>query len=108
MTKYDIDVIRHSTAHVMAQAISRLFPNELVKFGIGPTVENGFYYDIDMNTKILDDDLPKIEEEMKKIIKEKIPVVKTIFKTKLEAIEFFKQKKQDLRYSRIPVPYSDS
>jgi threonyl-tRNA synthetase len=52
MAKYDLDVIRHSTAHLMAQAVQEIFPNEVVKLGIGPTIENGFYYDLDLNTKI--------------------------------------------------------
>lgn len=69
MAKYDLDVIRHSTAHLMAQAIGELFPNEIVKLGIGPTIENGFYYDIDMETRITDEDLKKIEKKMQEIIK---------------------------------------
>lgn len=69
MGKIDIDIIRHSTAHLMAQAIQELYPKENVKLGIGPTIENGFYYDIDMETKLQDEDLKTIETKMKEIIK---------------------------------------
>lgn len=70
----EVDTMRHSAAHVMAHAISRLWPQ--AKFGIGPTVENGFYYDIDLDVKLTPEDLPKIEAEMTKIIKEGKPFVR--------------------------------
>ncbi len=66
-----LDVLRHSAAHVMAQAILRLYPD--AKLTIGPVVEGGFYYDIDMEP-LSEDDFPKIEAEIQKIIKEKIPI----------------------------------
>ena len=69
----DINTIRHSLAHILACAIQDLYPR--VKFGIGPTIENGFYYDFD-NLKISDNDLPKIEKKMKEIIKKDIPFKK--------------------------------
>ncbi|XOQ49660.1 MAG: threonine--tRNA ligase [Eubacteriales bacterium] len=62
----------HTTAHIMAQAVKHLFPN--AAFAIGPAVENGFYYDIDLDRSLTPEDLPKIEAEMKKIIKENIPI----------------------------------
>ncbi len=62
------DILRHSTAHVMAQAVQDLFPD--AKLGIGPPVENGFYYDFDVETPFVPDDLEKIETRMRKIIKE--------------------------------------
>jgi threonyl-tRNA synthetase len=62
-----LDVLRHSTAHIMARAVMRLFPG--VKLAFGPTIENGFYYDIDSPTPLREDDFPRIEEEMRKIIK---------------------------------------
>lgn len=65
--KVDLDTLRHSTSHVMAQAVIELFPG--VKLGIGPAVENGFYYDFDMPEQITPEDLPKIEKKMKEIIK---------------------------------------
>ncbi len=62
------DILRHSTAHVMAQAVQDLFPD--AKLGIGPPVENGFYYDFDVETPFVPEDLEKIETRMRKIIKE--------------------------------------
>ncbi len=69
----ELQVLRHSTAHVMAQAIKRLFPN--ADFAYGPATERGFYYDVDLgDTKLTDEDLANIEKEMKKIVKENLPV----------------------------------
>ena len=62
----------HTTAHIMAQAIGRLYPG--AKFAIGPAIENGFYYDVDLPQTLTPDDLTKIEAEMKKIIKEDLPL----------------------------------
>ncbi len=70
-TEEGLEILRHSTAHIMAQAVSKLFPG--VKFGIGPTIENGFYYDFGLQHSLSDEDLKKIEEEMAKIIREDIP-----------------------------------
>jgi len=70
-TEEGLEILRHSTAHIMAQAVSRLFPG--VKLGIGPTIENGFYYDFGLQHSLSDEDLKKIEEEMAKIICEDIP-----------------------------------
>ena len=81
-----LDILRHSAAHVMAQAILRL--NKDAKLTIGPAVENQFYYDIDMDP-ISEDDFPKIEAEMKKIIKEKLPIRRRVV-SKSEALEFYK------------------
>ena len=64
----------HTTSHIMAQAVKRLFPN--VKFAIGPAIDNGFYYDFDIEKPFTDEDKAKIEEEMKKIIKENIEIEK--------------------------------
>ena len=66
-----LKILRHSAAHVMAQAILRLYPD--AKLTIGPVVEGGFYYDIDMQP-LSEDDFPKIEAEIAKIVKEKIPI----------------------------------
>lgn len=66
-----LEVYRHSCAHLMAQAIKRLYPD--VKLGIGPVIENGFYYDIDM-APLKPEDLKSIEKEMKKIINENIKI----------------------------------
>ncbi|OOE02672.1 threonine--tRNA ligase [Anoxybacillus kestanbolensis] len=69
-----LDILRHSTAHLMAQAVKRLYKN--VKLGVGPVIENGFYYDIDVDVPITAEDLPKIEQEMKKIVKENLDIVR--------------------------------
>jgi threonyl-tRNA synthetase len=66
-----LDVLRHSTAHIMARAVMRLFPG--VKLAFGPTTDNGFYYDIDAPTPLREEDFPRIEEEMRKIIQEGEP-----------------------------------
>ena len=63
-----IEIIRHSTAHVMAQAVKRIYGN--VKLAIGPTIKNGFYYDFDLDISLTQDDLKKVEDEMNKIINE--------------------------------------
>lgn len=68
-----LEIMRHSTAHVMAQAIKRLFGKD-VKLGVGPTIEDGFYYDIDMEQSLTPEDLPKIEKEMKRIIDENLEI----------------------------------
>ncbi|KAA6481757.1 threonine--tRNA ligase [Bacillus swezeyi] len=69
-----LEIMRHSTAHLMAQAIKRLYKN--VKLGVGPVIETGFYYDVDMEEALTPEDLPKIEKEMKKIIGENLPIVR--------------------------------
>ena len=66
-SKEALDVLRHSTAHIMARAVMRLFPGTQLAFG--PTTENGFYYDIESPTPITEADFPKIEEEMRKVVK---------------------------------------
>ncbi|MGE8206353.1 threonine--tRNA ligase [Heyndrickxia sp. NPDC080065] len=69
-----IEVLRHSTAHLMAQAIKRIYGN--VKLGVGPVIEGGFYYDMDLEVSITPEDLSKIEKEMKKIVSENLEVVR--------------------------------
>ncbi|RXY98208.1 threonine--tRNA ligase [Fictibacillus sp. S7] len=69
-----LEMTRHSTAHLMAQAIKRLYKD--VRLGIGPVIENGFYYDIDMPEALTPEDLQKIEKEMKKIVSENLPIVR--------------------------------
>lgn len=98
--QYDLDTIRHSTAHVMAQAITELFPNENVKLGIGPTIEHGFYYDIDLDVKLQDEDLKKIENKMKEIIKKSLPVRRHEI-SRDDAIKLFTSKNQDLKVELI-------
>ena len=77
----------HTTSHIMAQAVKRLFPD--VKFAIGPSIDNGFYYDFDVETPFTDEDKAKIEEEMKKIIKEDLEIERFSLPKK-EALELMK------------------
>ncbi|WP_428909344.1 threonine--tRNA ligase [Niallia sp. Krafla_26] len=83
-----LEILRHSSAHLMAQAIKRLFND--VKLGVGPVIESGFYYDIDMPESLTPEDLPKIEKEMKKIINENLPVVRKEV-SREEAIQIYKE-----------------
>ena len=82
-----LDVLRHSTAHLLAQAVQRLFPGAQVT--IGPVIDNGFYYDFAYERPFTPDDLPKIEEEMQKIVKESLPVVRSV-KSRDDATKFFR------------------
>ncbi|MDR0751065.1 MAG: threonine--tRNA ligase [Christensenellaceae bacterium] len=79
-------IYRHSAAHILAQAVKRIFPT--VRVAIGPAIENGFYYDFDFRTNITQDDLVTIEKEMIKIIKEDIPIIREP-KSRKEALKFF-------------------
>lgn len=69
--------LRHTASHILAQAVKRLYKEQDVKLAIGPAIENGFYYDIDMERKLSDEDLKDIEAEMKRIIKENLPLVRS-------------------------------
>jgi threonyl-tRNA synthetase len=82
-----LDVLRHSTAHLLAQAVQRLFPGAQVT--IGPVIDNGFYYDFAYERPFTPEDLPAIEAEMQKIVKEALPVTRSV-KTRDEAVAFFK------------------
>ena len=84
-----LDILRHSTAHLLAQATQRLFPDTQVT--IGPVVENGFYYDFARKTPFTPDDLARIEDEMKKIVAESLPIERRVM-AKDDAIAFFKNK----------------
>ena len=88
MAKIDLDTLRHSTAHLMAQAIKEIYPDKTIKLGIGPTIEHGFYYDIDTDFKILDEDLSKIEKKMLEIIK-RGDEIKRFEVSKEDAIKLF-------------------
>ncbi|MFY2157434.1 threonine--tRNA ligase [Cytobacillus firmus] len=83
-----LEVLRHSTAHLMAQAIKRLYKN--VKLGVGPVIEGGFYYDIDLEESLSPEDLPVIEKEMKKIINENLDIVRKEV-SRNEAVEMYKK-----------------
>jgi threonyl-tRNA synthetase len=90
--------LRHTAAHVMAQAIQHLYPG--VKFAIGPAIDDGFYYDIDSEHVFSQEDFDAIEREMAKISKENIPLVKKVL-PRAEALEFFKEKNQDYKVMLI-------
>ncbi len=88
----------HTTSHIMAQAIKRIFPN--VKLAIGPSIDNGFYYDFDIEKPFSDEDKAKIEEEMKKIIKEDLEIERFTLPRE-EAIKFMKEKGEDYKVELI-------
>lgn len=81
-----LGILRHSTAHLMAQAMKRLYPS--IKFGVGPAIETGYYYDTDQEKQITEEDLPVIEAEMAKIVKENYPIERREV-TRAEANEIF-------------------
>lgn len=81
-----IEILRHSTAHLMAQALKRLYGD--VHFGVGPVIEEGFYYDFDIEENISSEDFPKIEKEMKRIVDENIPIERRVL-SRDEAKELF-------------------
>lgn len=82
---------RHTASHIMAQAVKRLYPD--ARLAIGPAVDDGFYYDFDVETKFTPEDLAKIEAEMKKIVKEDIKLERS-YKSRNEAVEYFKEKNE--------------
>ena len=82
-----LEVLRHSTAHLMAQALKRIYGD--VKFGVGPVIEGGFYYDFDMDKKVSSDDFEKIEKTMKQIVNENYKIERKVV-TREEAKDFFK------------------
>lgn len=85
-SKEGIEVIRHSTAHLLAQAMKRLYPE--AKFGVGPVIENGFYYDIDLAQSLVPSDLQKIEKMMQRIVQENSPIQRKEV-TREEAMRMF-------------------
>ncbi|MFH1546930.1 MAG: threonine--tRNA ligase [bacterium] len=89
-----LERMRHSASHVMAQAVLNLFPK--TKLGIGPAIENGFYYDFEFDKPISDEDLVKIGKEMKEIIKQKLPFNQKLLSRK-EAEAYLKEAKQDFK-----------
>ncbi|MCI2876026.1 threonine--tRNA ligase [Staphylococcus hominis] len=82
-----LEVLRHSTAHLMAQALKRIYGD--VKFGVGPVIDGGFYYDFDMDEKVSSDDFEKIEKTMKQIVNENYKIERKVV-SREEAKEFFK------------------
>ena len=90
--------LRHTASHVMAQAVKRLYPS--TKLAIGPSIADGFYYDMEFETPLTSDDFDKIEAEMKKIIKEDLKIER-FTKPRAEAIEFMKEKGEPYKVELI-------
>ncbi|SNV69031.1 threonine--tRNA ligase [Veillonella rodentium] len=90
--------LRHTASHILAQAVKRLWPN--AKLAIGPAIDKGFYYDIDMEHTLTPEDLGKIEKEMSRIVKENLSITKSVM-PRAEAIEFFKSKHEDYKVELI-------
>lgn len=94
----NLEALRHSASHIMAGAVKRLYPG--AKLGIGPAIENGFYYDFDIKEAISTEDIIRIENEMRKIAKEDIPFVRETL-SKKKAIEFFKKRGETYKIELI-------
>ncbi len=95
----ELDVLRHSAAHIMAQAVKRLYPQ--AHFAYGPATEKGFHYDIDLgDTKIGDEDLPAIEQEMQHIVKENLPF-RVFSLPRAEAIQFMTERGEPYKVEHI-------
>ena len=92
------DTLRHTASHIMAQAVKRLFKD--VKLAIGPSIENGFYYDFDTEHRFTQDDFASIEEEMRKIVKENLPLTKELVSRK-DAINMFTDMKEEYKVELI-------
>ena len=90
--------LRHTASHILAQAVKCLWPE--AKLAIGPAIDKGFYYDIDMEHTLTPEDLGKIEKEMSRIVKENLPITKSVM-SRQEAIEFFKSKNEDYKVELI-------
>ena len=90
--------LRHTASHILAQAVKRLWPE--AKLAIGPAIDKGFYYDIDMEHTLTPEDLGKIEKEMSRIVKENLPITKSVM-SRQEAIDFFKSKNEDYKVELI-------
>ena len=88
----------HTTSHIMAQAVKRLFPE--AKLTIGPSIENGFYYDFDVEKPFSEEDLRKIEEEMKKVIKEDIEIERFEL-SRDEAIKLMEEREEPYKVELI-------
>lgn len=99
-SKEGLEIYRHTTAHVMAQAIKRIYGDKAVKLGIGPVIADGFYYDIDIEKPLSIDDLARIEQAMEGIIKEDLPIVRRAV-SREEATEIFEKLEEPLKLELI-------
>ncbi|MEE3362913.1 MAG: threonine--tRNA ligase, partial [Anaerovoracaceae bacterium] len=92
------DAFRHTSSHILAQAVKKFWPE--AKLAIGPAIENGFYYDFDLDHKFTEDDFAKIEEEMRNIIKEDLPLEHYTM-PRDEALKFWKDRNEDYKVELI-------
>ncbi len=108
MNKENVDKLekmRHSASHVLAQAVLKLYPD--AKLGIGPAIDNGFYYDFEFSEPLAEEDLPKIEKEMKNIVKQNLPIVQVFMKRK-EAIDYLTKTGQNYKLELLEsIPDED-
>ncbi|MGE6597947.1 threonine--tRNA ligase [Bacillus proteolyticus] len=101
-----VKIARHSAAHILAQAVKRIYGN--VKLGVGPIIENGFYYDMDLPSSVNVEDLPKIEKEMKKIINENVKIER-VEVSREEAKKLFKEMNDHLKLELLEaIPNGES
>jgi len=94
----NLEILRHSASHILAAAVLEMFPE--AKFGVGPAIENGFYYDFELPRTLIPEDLPLLEEKMRKIIAANYPIEKAEMTVK-EALEHFKKAKQNYKVELI-------
>lgn len=92
--------LRHTASHILAQAVKRLYKDAKVQLAIGPAIENGFYYDFDLERQLTESDLADIEKEMKKIVKENLPLVRKEV-SREEALAFFREKGESYKIQLI-------
>ncbi|MDD5456800.1 MAG: threonine--tRNA ligase [Candidatus Margulisbacteria bacterium] len=94
----DLSALRHTASHILAQAVLRLYPD--AKLGIGPAIDDGFYYDFDLSVNLVPEDLLKIEAEVKKIVKENLPLIKKVL-PRDKALTLLKEKKQPYKIELV-------
>ncbi|WP_046225439.1 threonine--tRNA ligase [Paenibacillus dauci] len=102
-----LEVIRHSTAHLTAQAVKRLFGAKEVKLGVGPVIEDGFYYDMDLEHSLNPEDLQKIEKEMERIVNENLPITRREV-SRAEALKIFGELEDPYKIELIEALPEDS
>ncbi|WP_234340261.1 threonine--tRNA ligase [Gorillibacterium timonense] len=95
-----VEVSRHTAAHVLAQAVKRLYGEQNVKLGIGPVIQDGFYYDMELPKTLTPSDLAEIDAEMRSIVKENLPIKRRVF-SREEAIAFFANRKESFKLELI-------
>jgi len=99
-SKEGLDIYRHSTAHIMAQALKRIYGEKSVKLGIGPVIEDGFYYDVDLEEPLSAGALAAIEKEMERIAKEDLPIIRRVV-SREEAVRLFADREEPLKLELI-------